>query len=127
MQKIQNHTQDWLLFATALILSWLIPGWGFYYIRKKWSAGIVAFLMFLLVYAGGWFMADGKISAQEPYYFLCQIGAGSFTLLACIPWELDASVWTHQAYYWGMLYTSTVGILNYILVCQVGDTLLKEK
>ena len=108
----------------ALVLGWLLPGLGHFYLRRQ------AHGLFYAVVIGGLYALGVVISRNtavnldiHPWYFFCQLLAGPVTpgLEAIRGHESVAlgetiAVLDHQT---GVVYTALAGVLNLISLCEL--------
>jgi hypothetical protein len=108
----------------ALLLGWLVPGLGHFYVRRH-RHGLLYMLAIGGLYAAGLIIAQGTAVNYQlhEYYFYCQLFAGPITL--SLEWLRggDAiylgesiSILRHQT---GVVYAATAGILNLIAICEL--------
>ena len=114
MQKSKN-------IVIAVVLAWLIPGAGHYYLEKKGKA-IVFFALLTLTFLSGMAMANFRnVSFREPLYFFAYFWLGSITIIAfCTTMNFSiVPIFYPYAYQLGCLYSTVASILNIFLILHV--------
>jgi hypothetical protein len=108
----------------ALVLGWLVPGLGHFYM-KRMAHGALYFVAIAGLFAAGMLISHGTAVNYQlhPWYFYCQIFAGPVTFALeslrggeAIYLGESISILRHQT---GVVYAATAGILNLIVICEL--------
>jgi hypothetical protein len=108
----------------ALVLGWLVPGLGHFFMRRH-VYGLIYSVAVGALFAGGLLISGGSAINYDMHfwYFLCQLPAGPATLTFELVRGQDAivlgetvSILRHQT---GVVYVAVAGILNLIVLCEL--------
>ncbi|MBN1436084.1 MAG: hypothetical protein JW936_03325 [Sedimentisphaerales bacterium] len=104
----------------AGILSWLIPGGGYFYLGHTRRGGIACVGICVLFFLG---VALGGIGSVGPNYhklwFLAQILSGLPAIIGTLLEHYKMSVGTGRGIDLGQLYTGVAGLLNLLCLLDV--------
>jgi hypothetical protein len=105
-----------------LIISFLIPGFGHFYLGKHWK-GISLFSIIGLIFLSGFILGDYQnlSFSREPKYFIIQMFAGIFTFVALFFVKNSnlPPIYYPTKYYFGCFYICLAGILNLIIFIDI--------
>ena len=116
----------------AVILAWLVPGLGHYYLGRRPKA-IILLCAILTAFIIGVVLADFQAVSipDHKYAFIAQMGAGGPTLLTLLVTGGGPVEETGRAidplYSIGLLYTMVAGLLNYVVVCDAYERTARER
>jgi len=108
----------------ALVLGWMVPGLGHFYMRRHvyglaYTVAIGALIAAGLLISGG----SAVNSDMHFWYFLCQVLAGPAVISVEFLRGQDTvylgetvSILRHQT---GVVYVATAGVLNLIVLCEL--------
>lgn len=108
----------------ALVLGWLVPGLGHFFMRRH-RHGLIYLLAIGGLYAAGAIIAQGTAVNYQlhEYYFYCQLLAGPITITLealrgneAINLGESISIMRHQT---GVVYAAAAGVLNLIVLCEL--------
>ena len=110
-------------YAVTVLLAWLVPGMGHWYIGQRIKGAIFCFLVTVTFATGVLITQGGCVDlGRHPYAFILQASNGLVALAALVfTWgshEFPASTLGDL----GMLYTLVAGALNVLLI---GDALYR--
>lgn len=138
MSEITKKAPDPLPPEMAIglvIASWLIPGLGFWVMKRRGRAAcqfLIVMLTFVmgLVLRGGvvWPMGVGEFNLINYFTFAVQVGAGLPALISLGAniggFELLGGQLWHPFYELGSYYLIVAGAMNYFAVCNFYDRLV---
>ena len=133
--KTAPHRLPPEIAITLVVASWLIPGLGFWVMKRRARAA-VQFLMVVVTFALGialrggvvWPVGTGEFNLINYFTFVVQLGAGLLSLaslganLAGVQW-LGGQLW-HPYFELGTYYLIVAGAINYFAVCNFYDRLV---
>jgi hypothetical protein len=108
----------------ALLLGWLVPGLGHFFMRRH-VYGLIYAVAVGGLFAGGLLISGGSAINQDMHfwYFLCQLPAGPAVITVELLRGTDTvvlgetvSILRHQT---GVVYVALAGILNLIVLCEL--------
>lgn len=109
--------------SAACVLAWLVPGAGHLYLRK-WTRGLVFFLIVALLFLLGLFM-DGRLFSLEPGFFgLLRFFANAATGMFYILGKLlgfGAGDIRSFGYEYGNTFLYTSGLINMLVILDAFD------
>jgi hypothetical protein len=108
----------WIL---AVILAWVVPGLGHWYLGRRQKA--VVFLVLILgLFLAGWLMTDRRaVNSVDTLPFAAQVLTGGVSLVAAqvgqsLNEELGPTDLVSAAYQSGTVYTLVAGLLNLLVI-----------
>jgi hypothetical protein len=107
-----------ILFGLALLIGWVIPGGGFWFIRRPLKALIVFCLISLLVVIGVLLADLRDVRFQDnPFYYLGRFGNGLIWLTCTYLMDYSPRGWVPLKYSEiGLLYICIAGALNLVIL-----------
>jgi hypothetical protein len=112
-----THKQK-ILIVIAFICSWLIPGGGFFVLKRPLK-GVVFFFMVAGLVTIGLFLSDFReIRMQDnPFYYLGKFGSGLIYLVCYLFMSYSPHGWVSIKYSEiGLLYICVAGALNLVVL-----------
>ncbi len=110
----------------VLILGWLIPGAGHWWLQERWK-GVIIFILLMGTFIGGLLMGSTILplrrDAVSMLSFLGRIGNGlPFLIGLCTRFRIGSC---HSSFYEiGSVYTTISGVLNFLILLNLRS---KEK
>lgn len=114
--------------VTVIMLAWLLPGAGHFYIGKKWKGAVFFFSLTVLFIAGLWMHGVIFVPGGEDLQsFLISIlgtigdlGLVVYYILSLLMYHSEGEI-SYRFYETGMLYTLVAGVLNYLIIVDAID------
>lgn len=108
----------------ALLLGWLVPGLGHFFLKRPWHGLVYATCIWALFAAGLLLSAGTAINYDiHPWYFACQLLAGPATIVIealrgheSLYLGESIGVLEHQS---GVVYAATAGVLNLVTLAEL--------